>query len=242
MELVNDYDFTINYHPSGANKVADVLSQKSVGNNMGMLRGLFKELIKEIVDFGLVIVSGKLSSLKVRLLILEEIKEVQSKDVKLIKAREEVEKQISTDFEVSPDGTLLFKGRNCIPNIPKIKEQLLKKAHQTSYSMHAGVMKMYQYLKRQYWWLGMKRDLIRFMEKCLIFQQIKTEHQRPARTLQTWEIPDWKLEQVTIDFVSRLPRTRPGHDSIWVAVDHLTKSEYFIPVRTTYIMDKLAEL
>ena len=115
-----------------------------------MLRGFSKELIKEIVDFGLVIVSGKLSSLQVRPLILEGIKEAQRKDVKLIKAREEAEKQISTNFKVSPDGTLLFKGRTCILDTPEIKEQLLEEAHQTPYSMHPGVTKMYQDLKRQY--------------------------------------------------------------------------------------------
>ena len=166
LEHLNDYDFTINYHPSKANKVADALSRKSAGN-VAMLRGLSKELIEEIMDFELVIVSGKLSSLQIRPMILEEIKEAQHKDVELIKAREEVERQISIDFKVSPDGTLLFKGRTCIPDIPEIKEQLLEEAHQTPYSVHPGVTKMYQDLKRQYWWPGMKRDVIRFVEKCL---------------------------------------------------------------------------
>ena len=97
MELPNDYDFTINYHPGKANKVIDALSRKSAGN-VAILRGPSKELIKEIVDFELAIVSGKLSSLQVRLLILEGIKEAQRKEVELIKAREEVEKQISNGF------------------------------------------------------------------------------------------------------------------------------------------------
>ena len=65
LELLNDYDFTINYHPDKANKVVDTLSQNFAGN-VAMLRGLSKELIKEIEDFGLVIVSGKISSLQVR--------------------------------------------------------------------------------------------------------------------------------------------------------------------------------
>ena len=65
MELLNDYDFAINYHPSKANEVADALSRKSA-SNIAMLRALSKTLIKEIADFGLVIVSGKLSSLQVR--------------------------------------------------------------------------------------------------------------------------------------------------------------------------------
>ena len=74
------------------------------------------------------------------------------------------------NFKVIPDGTLLFKGSNCIPNILEIKEQLLEEAHQAPYSMHPGVIKMYQDLKRQYWWQGMKMDVIRFVEKCLTSQ------------------------------------------------------------------------
>ena len=88
----------------------------------------------------------------------------------------------------------------------------------------------------------MKRDVIRFVEKCLTCQQIKAEHQRPTGTLQPLEIPEQKLEQVTMDFVSGLPRTRQWKDSLQVVVDCLTKSTYFIPECTTYTMDKLAEL
>ena len=62
MEPLNDYDFTINYHHRKANKVANALSRKSTGN-FAMLRGLSKELVKEIVEFRLVIVSGRLSNL-----------------------------------------------------------------------------------------------------------------------------------------------------------------------------------
>ena len=86
MELLNDYDFTINYHLGKANQVVDALRQKSTGN-LAMFSGLSKKLIKEIVDFGLIIVSGRLSSLQIRPLILEEIKEVQCKDEVLINAR-----------------------------------------------------------------------------------------------------------------------------------------------------------
>ena len=87
-----------------------------------------------------------------------------------------------------------------------------------------------------------KRDVIRFVEKCLTCQQIKPEYQRPAGTLQHLEIPEWKWEQVTMDLFSWLPRTRQGHNSIWVIVDCLTKSAHLIPVRTIYTIDKLTEL
>ena len=71
---------------------------------------------------------------------------------------------------------------------------------------------------------------------------MKAEHQRPVGLLQPMEIPEWKWDQVTMDFVSGLPRTKNNHDSIWVIVDRLTKSAHFIPVLTTYSMDRLAEL
>ena len=101
---------------------------------------------------------------------------------------------------------------------------------------------MYQDLKQRYWWPGMKRDVVDFVSKCLTCQQIKAEHQRPAGLLQPLEIPEWKWEQVTMDFVSGLPKTVRGCDSIWVIVDRLTKSAHFLPVRVTYTLDKLAEI
>ena len=88
----------------------------------------------------------------------------------------------------------------------------------------------------------MKKDVVRFVEKCLTCQQVKVEHQRPTRTLQPLEIPKWKWEQITMDFVSELPRSPMNHNLIWVIVDRLTKTAHFIPILMTYSMDRLAEL
>ena len=88
----------------------------------------------------------------------------------------------------------------------------------------------------------MKKDVVKFVEKCLTCQQVKAEHQRPAGTLQPLEIPEWKWEQITMDFVSGLPKSPTNHDSIWVIVDRLTKTAHFIPILMTYSMDRLAEL
>ena len=123
-----------------------------------------------------------------------------------------------------------------------MREQLLIEAHKTPYSVHPGTTKMYQDLKKGYWWPGMKKDVVRFVEKCLTYQQVKAEHQRPAGTLQPLEIPEWKWEQITMDFVSGLPKSPTNHDSIWVIVDRLTKTAHFIPILMTYSMDRLAEL
>ena len=123
-----------------------------------------------------------------------------------------------------------------------MREQLLIEAHETPYSVHPGTTKMYQDLKKGYWWPGMKKDVVRFVEKCLTCQQVKAEHQRPAGTLQPLEIPEWKWEQITMDFVSGLPKSPTNHDSIWVIVDRLTKTAHFIPILMTYSMDRLTEL
>ncbi|GKC08904.1 putative reverse transcriptase domain-containing protein [Tanacetum coccineum] len=71
---------------------------------------------------------------------------------------------------------------------------------------------------------------------------VKAEHQRPSGLLQQPEIPEWKWEGIAMDFVTKLPRTSSGHDTIWVIVDRLTKSAYFLPMREDYKMDRLAKL
>ena len=183
MELLNDYDFTINYNPGKANKVADVLSRKFSGN-LAILLGLPNELVNEIVDFRLVIVSGRLSGLQIRLLILEEIKKAQRKDEVLVKVREEAEKQSLTEFKVCPDGTLLFKRCTCIPDFHEIKDQLLEEAHQTPYFVDPRVTKMYHDLKIGYWWPGLKRGIIGFVEKCLNRSRLSIKD--PLETYSLW--------------------------------------------------------
>nr|GFC56675.1 reverse transcriptase domain-containing protein [Tanacetum cinerariifolium] len=78
--------------------------------------------------------------------------------------------------------------------------------------------------------------------KCLTCSKVKAEQQKPSRLLQQPEIPKWKWENITMDFVNKLPRTRSGHDSIWVIVDRLTKSEHFLAVRDDYKTEKLERL
>ena len=88
----------------------------------------------------------------------------------------------------------------------------------------------------------MKRDVVDYVARCLTCQQIKAEHQRPSRLLQPLGIPEWKWEDVTMDFVVGLPKIVGQHDSVWVIVDRYTKSAHFLPVRTTYTVEQYAEL
>ena len=88
----------------------------------------------------------------------------------------------------------------------------------------------------------MKKDIAEFVSRCLVCQQIKIEHQRPAGVLQSIEIPEWKWENVTMDFVCGLPNTRRKHDAIWVIVDRLTKSAHFLQIRMDQKLDTLIGL
>jgi len=102
---------------------------------------------------------------------------------------------------------------------------------------------MYLDLRRErYWWYGLKRDVAEYVVICDTCQRVKVEHQRPARLLQPMKIPEWKWEEVGMDFIVGLPHTQRGYDSIWVIVDRLTKVAHFIPVKTTYSGAKLVEL
>ncbi|KAK6160770.1 hypothetical protein DH2020_004151 [Rehmannia glutinosa] len=101
---------------------------------------------------------------------------------------------------------------------------------------------MYKDLKRSYWWVNMKNQVAEFVARCLTCQQVKAEHQRPSRLLQPLRIPEWKWEHITMDFVTDLPRTRGGHDAIWIVVDRLMKSSHFLPIKKTDSLQKLAQI
>ncbi|KAG8496931.1 hypothetical protein CXB51_008102 [Gossypium anomalum] len=145
-------------------------------------------------------------------------------------------------FKIDDNDCLKFKNRLCVPRNPKLILKILSEAHSGRMSVHPGSTKMYNDLKRQYWWPGMKRDISNSVSKCLICQQVKAKHQVPSGLLQPIMIPEWKWDQITMDFVSGLPLAQSKKDSIWVIVDRLTKSAHFIPVRKNFSLDKLAEL
>ena len=83
----------------------------------------------------------------------------------------------------------------------------------------------------------MKGDVVDYVAKCLTFQQVKAEHQRPAGLLQPLWIPEWKWEDIAMNFVVGLPKTVGQHDSVWVIVDRFTKSTHFLPVKTTFTVE-----
>jgi hypothetical protein len=107
-----------------------------------------------------------------------------------------------------------FNDRLCVPDITSIQKLILKEAHETVYSIHPGSEKMYQDLKKRFWWYGMKIEITEYVARCDSFQRIKAEHQRPTGLLQPLQIPQWKWDDIGMDFIIGLPCTRAGFDSI----------------------------
>ncbi|GJR00793.1 hypothetical protein Tco_0523777 [Tanacetum coccineum] len=145
-------------------------------------------------------------------------------------------------LEPRADGTLCLNGRSWLPCYGDLRTIIMHESHKSKYSIHPGSDKMYQDMKKLYWWPNMKADIATYVNKCLTCAKVKAEHQRPSGLLVQPKIPEWKWDNITMDFVTKLPKSSQGYDTIWVIVDRLTKSAIFTPMRETDPLDKLARL
>nr|GFC20955.1 putative reverse transcriptase domain-containing protein [Tanacetum cinerariifolium] len=145
-------------------------------------------------------------------------------------------------LEPRADKTQCLNGRSWIPCYGDLRTVIMHESHKSKYSIHSGSDKMYQDMKKLYWWPNMKADIATYVRKCLTSAKVKAEHQRPSGLLVQPEIPVWKWDNITMDFVTKLPKSPQGYDTIWVIVDRLNKSVIFAPMRETDPLEKLAKL
>ncbi|GJT25463.1 putative reverse transcriptase domain-containing protein [Tanacetum coccineum] len=195
IELFNDYDYEILYHPSKANVVADALSRK--------------ERLKPRRDRAMSMTIH--SSIKARIL------EAQSEASKDVNALAKMLKGLDKQLKRKEDGGLYLAEQIWVPAYGNLRTLIMSKAHTLKYYVHPLENKMYYDLRDLYWWPRMKKDIALYLE-----------------------IPEWKWENITMDFINKLPRTSSGHDSIWVIVDRLTKSAHFLAIRRDYKTKRLA--
>jgi hypothetical protein len=240
LELIKDYELEVHYYLGKANVVADALSRKSYVNEVHVMP-MSNELCAEFEHLNLGIAINAVE-LVIEPMLEQEIRKGQLLDDKIKEIVENIPKGKAPGFCLDNKGTLWFGKQLCVPKDKAIREAILREAHKSGYSIHPGSTKMYMDLKEKYWWYGLKRDVAEYVALCDTCQRVKAEYQRPAGLLQPMQIPEWKWEEVGMDFIVGLPHTQRDFDSIWVIVDRLTKVAHFILVKTSYSSAKLAEL
>jgi hypothetical protein len=221
LELIKDYDLTINYTPGKANVVADALSRKST-DTQPMNRELPKELLMDLERLEIQCLEvqslGNLSTKKVMEERHSDLKYTifrrQGGDAFIAKEIRRLEEGRPSEFHLGDFNSLWFHDRICVPDIPEIKELILKDAHETPYSIHPGGTKMYMDLKELFWWNKMKREIAKFVSECHTCQRVKAEYQSPTGLMQPLSIPEWKWEEIGMDFITGLPLTPKKKDRI----------------------------
>ncbi|GKA02694.1 putative reverse transcriptase domain-containing protein [Tanacetum coccineum] len=133
----------------------------------------------------------------------------------------------------------MLNNRSWIPCFGELRVLIVHESHKSKYSIHLGSDKMYQDLKKLYWWPNMKAEIATYLSKCLTCAKAKAEYHKPSGLLIQPEIPQWKWENITMDFVTKLPKTSTGQDTIWVIIHRLTKSAHFLPMREDDLLEKL---
>ncbi|KAI3810401.1 hypothetical protein L1987_20013 [Smallanthus sonchifolius] len=195
-----------------------------------------------VVVFALNILRHYLYGLTIHTSLTTQIRMAQQEALKEENIQNEAFRGMIRQLEPKSDDTLYFMNRIWVSCFGNLWELVMEEAHKYRYSIHPGSDKMYKNLKELYWWPNMKGEIAIYVGKCLTCSKVKVEHQKPSGLLQQPEIPQWKWEQISMDFITKLLRTSSGYDTIWVIVDRLTKSAHFLPFKETYKIEKLARL
>ncbi|GJX71008.1 putative reverse transcriptase domain-containing protein [Tanacetum coccineum] len=190
LELMSDYDYDIRYHPRKANVVADALSRKE---QIEPLR--VRALVMTIgLDLPKRILEAQIEAQKPENLVNEDVCGIIRRDI----PKERLEPRV--------DGTLCLHGRSWIACYGDLRSMIMHESHKSKYYIHPGSEKMYQDVKKLYWWPNMKADIATHVSKCLTCARVKAEHQRPSGLLVQPKIPEWKWDNITMDFITKLPK------------------------------------
>jgi hypothetical protein len=238
LELIKDYELDVHYHSRKVIVVVDALSHKTHCNYLPVMPLIGKESsIRVLSDLSLY-------NITLTTILRDEIIAAQRNDERMshIKRRMQEGDSKVTCFHEDVEGTLWFKERLVVPKKEALKNKIPDEAHTPRYSINLGSTKMYHDLRQQFWWTRVKCEIAHYMLECDTYQKVKADYMKPGGLLQPLSIPEWKWDDISMDFIVGLSLTTHKFDSIWVIVARLTKSTHIIPVNTKYQVEKYAEI
>nr|GEW51728.1 putative reverse transcriptase domain-containing protein [Tanacetum cinerariifolium] len=181
-----------------ANVVANALSRKE---RIEPLR--VRALVMTIVlDLPKKILEAQIEALKPENLEKEDVGGMNRKDIPKEK------------LEPRADGTLCLNGRSWLPCYDDLRSVIMHESHKSKYYVHFGSDKMHQDMKKLYWWPNMKANIATYVSKCLTCAKVKAEHQMPSGLLVQPAIPEWKWDNITVDFITKLPKENDPLDKL----------------------------
>jgi hypothetical protein len=238
LELIKDYELEVHYHPGKANVVADALSRKAHCNCLLAIRLTGEESSTQVLP------NLSLFNITVTPTLRSEIIAAQKDDEGMDHNKRRMrdgDPKVAC-FREDAGGTLWFKERLVVPRREALKKKILDKAHTLRYSIHPGSTKMYHDLRQPFWWTRMKCETTHYISECDTCRKVKADYMRLGGLLQPLSIPEWKWDDISMDFIMGLPLTACKFDSIWEIMDQLSKSAHFIPVHTRYDVPRYAEI
>jgi hypothetical protein len=214
LELIKDYELEVHYHLGKANVVVDVLSRQAHCNYLTAVRSTGEESSTRVL-LDLSLYNTTLTPILRDEIIAEQKNDERIGHIK--KIIQEGDPKVAYFCE-DAEGVLWFKDRLVVPRRAALKK-ILDEAHTSRCSIHLGSTKMYHDLRQQFWWTRMKREIARYVSECDTCQKVKTEYMKPGGLLQPLSIPDWKWDDISMDFIVGFPLTAHKYNLIWVIAD-----------------------
>ncbi|KAL4355503.1 hypothetical protein GQ457_06G006870 [Hibiscus cannabinus] len=210
------YDFEVRYRPRKLNTVADALSQEPSASLMALTRPTFR--------------------------IIEDIRAASHHDPELLQIENQIkEGALGDQGYQEQNGLVSLQGRIMVPNEMALRSLLLRDFHNLCLGGHAGILRSFRRLSTNFYWKGMWKDVQRFVSECQTCQRMKSEGLAPTGLLQPLPIPDQVFENISLDFITGLPKSN-GKEAILVVVDRLTKYAHFFALPRHYDSKYIAKV